>query len=297
MDKKTVSLILKVLKTTISIVLVIAATVSMLGATLISVARDYLQSNEFHEEIEKADLSSVKLMVGDEKITVLEFVRNSASQYIETQLPISSLSPFTDYAVETIVTPTLVNTVVKAEVNDLIDYFLNSNVEEAEERIKNNETLSQNESLDIKNAKTPEDAIKIYARRMILQTIESASKMSSDNFIVLLSEKTVTKCVTLAVVLIIALALINIRTIFNNLIYGGAMGILYGIVIKVAQSKFDEWNVGLEDLAGYVFLKPLANAYSSNATIGFIVGIILVALFVGVYFLFKNFVNKNPEEN
>ena len=52
-----------------------------------------------------------------------------------------------------------------------------------------------------------------------------------------------------------------------------------------------------QGLVGYVFLKPLADQYSTNATIGIVVGVILVALFVGVYFLFKNFVNKKPEEN
>ena len=121
--------------------------------------------------------------------------------------------------------------------------------------------------------------------------------MSTDKLIILISEETVSKLVTLAVVLMLVLVVINITTIFNLLLYGGFVGLIYGIVIKVAQGKFDQWNAGLEDLVGYVFLKPLADAYSGNATIGIIVGVILVALFVGVYLLFKNFVNKKPEEN
>ena len=299
MDKKTVSLILKVLKTTISIVLVIAATVSMLGATLISVARDYLQAEQFHEQIETTDLSSVKFVVNNSKITVLDFVRDKASDYINKQMS-SSFFPFGnigDYAVEQIVTPELVNTVIKTEVYGLVDYFLNTSTEEAEYRIENNITLQQNENLNPENAKTTEEAISIYTRTMVLQTIENAAGMSTDELIILASEKTVSKLITIAVVLIIILVVINITTIFNNLLYGGAMGLLYGIVIKVAQGKFDDWNEGLEDLVGYVFLKPLADTYSSNATIGFIVGLILIALFVGVYFLFKNFVNKEKQEN
>lgn len=295
MNKKTVKLILNILKTVISIILVITATVSMLGATLICVARDYLGSEQFTEQIETTDLSTVKFMINNEKVTVIDFARAKASDYLEDKMP--SFYPFGNYAVDAIMTADLVNTVIKAEVYKLVDYFLNTSVEDAEYRIENNITLEQNEELSIENAKTPEEAISIYARLMVLQTIENTAGMSTDNLIILISEKTVSKLITLAVVLLVILVVINITTIFNNLLYGGIIGLLYGIVIKVAQGKFDEWNAGVEDLVGYVFLKPLADAYSPNAITGIIVGIILIALFVGVYFLFKNFVNKKTEEN
>ena len=295
MDKKTVKLILNILKTVISIILVLASTISLLGATLISVARDYLQSEQFTEQIETTDLSTVKFMINGERVTVLEFARDAASDYLEDKMP--SFYPFGNYAVDAIVTSELVNATIKSEVYKLLDYFLNTKVEDAEYRIENNITLQDNEEFNIENAKTPEETISIYARLMVLQTIENTAGMSTDNFIILISEKTVSKLITLAVVLLVALVAINITTIFNNLLYGGAIGLLYGIVIKVAQGKFDQWNAGVEDLVGYVFLKPLADQYSTNATIGIVVGVILVALFVGVYFLFKNFVNKKPEEN
>ena len=295
MDKKTVKRILNILKTAISIILAVASTVSLLGATLISVARDYLQSEQFTEQIETTDLSTVKFMIDGQKVTVLDFARDAASDYIEDKMP--SFYPFGNYAIDAIVTPNLVNTVIKTEVYKLVDYFLNTKVEDAEYRIENNIMLQDNEEFNIENAKTTEDALSIYARLMVLQTIENTAGMSTDNFIILISEKTVSKLITLAVVLLVVLVVINITTIFNNLLYGGMVGLLYGIVIKVSQGKFDEWNKGLEDLVGYVFLKPLADAYSPNATTGIIVGVILIALFVGVYFLFKNFVNKKPEEN
>lgn len=295
MDKKTVKLILNILKTVISIILVLASTISLLGATLISVARDYLQSEQFAEQIETTDLSTVKFMINGERVTVLEFARDAASDYLEDKMP--SFYPFGNYAVDAIVTSELVNATIKSEVYKLLDYFLNTKVEDAEYRIENNITLQDNEEFNIENAKTPEETISIYARLMVLQTIENTAGMSTDNFIILISEKTVSKLITLAVVLLVALVAINITTIFNNLLYGGAIGLLYGIVIKVAQGKFDQWNAGVEDLVGYVFLKPLADQYSTNATIGIVVGVILVALFVGVYFLFKNFINKKPEEN
>ena len=295
MDKKTVKLILNILKKVISIILVLASTVSLLGATLINVARDYLQSEQFTEQIETTDLSTVKFMINGERVTVLEFARDAASDYLEDKMP--SFYPFGNYAVDAIVTSELVNATIKSEVYKLLDYFLNTKVEDAEYRIENNITLQDNEEFNIENAKTPEETISIYARLMVLQTIENTAGMSTDNFIILISEKTVSKLITLAVVLIVALVAINITTIFNNILYGGVIGLLYGIVIKVAQGKFDQWNAGVEDLVGYVFLKPLADQYSTNATIGIVVGVILVALFVGVYFLFKNFVNKKPEEN
>ena len=295
MDKKTVKRILNILKTVISIILAVASTVSLLGATLISVARDYLQSEQFTEQIETTDLSTVKFMIDGQKVTVLDFARDAASDYIEDKMP--SFYPFGNYAIDAIVTPNLVNTVIKTEVYKLVDYFLNTKVEDAEYRIENNIMLQDNEEFNIENAKTTEDALSIYARLMVLQTIENTAGMSTDNFIILISEKTVSKLITLAVVLLVVLVVVNITTIFNNLLYGGMVGLLYGIVIKVSQGKFDEWNKGLEDLVGYVFLKPLADAYSPNATTGIIVGVILIALFVGVYFLFKNFVNKKTEEN
>ena len=295
MDKKTVKLILNILKKVISIILVLASTVSLLGATLISVARDYLQSEQFTEQIETTDLSTVKFMINGERVTVLEFARDAASDYLEDKMP--SFYPFGNYAVDAIVTSELVNATIKSEVYKLLDYFLNTKVEDAEYRIENNITLQDNEEFNIENAKTPEETISIYARLMVLQTIENTAGMSTDNFIILISEKTVSKLITLAVVLLVALVAINITTIFNNILYGGVIGLLYGIVIKVAQGKFDQWNAGVEDLVGYVFLKPLADQYSTNATIGIVVGVILVALFVGVYFLFKNFINKKPEEN
>lgn len=295
MNKKTKALILKTLKITISVVLCVTATVSMLGATLVSVARDYLQSEEFHEQIDSTDLGTVKFMLNGKKVTVNEYARELIADYLKDKMP--SYIPFQNYAVDAVVSSEVVNNAVKTEVYNLVDYFLNSNVKDAEYRIENNITIQNNEEFNIENAETIEEAISIYARGFVLQSIENVSGMSTDKLIILISEQTVSKLITLAVVLLVILVVINIITIFNLLLYGGFIGLFYGIVIKVSQAKFDEWNAGLEDLVGYVFLKPLADAYSPNATTGIIVGIILIALFVGVYFLFKNFVNQEkPEE-
>lgn len=295
MDKKTVSLILKILKTVISIVLCVGATVSMLGATLINVARDYLQSEEFHNQVDTTDLGTVQFLINGKKITVTEYVRETVADYLDDKMP--TFFPFQNYAVDAVVSSEVVDSVVKTEVYNLVDYFLNTSVEEAEYRIENNITIDENEDLNYENAETVEDAMSIYARKFVLQSIENAAGMSTDNIIILLSKETVSKLIVIAVVLLIALVGINFKTVFNTLLYGGGISFLYGIVIKVAQNKFDEANEGMKDLVGYVFLKPLADTYSSNAVIGFIVGVILIAMFVGVYYLFKNVVNKKTEEN
>ena len=120
--------------------------------------------------------------------------------------------------------------------------------------------------------------------------------MSNDYVIVLLSQQTMTKLVMLSVVFLIILVVINLKTIFDTLLYGGLISFAYAITIKAAQGKFESMNEGMQDLVGYVFLKPLADSYSMNAIIGFLIGIVLIALFAGAYFLFKNFVNKEKTE-
>ncbi len=294
MDKKTVSLILTILKRVVSIILVIATTVSLLGATLVGVARDYLQSEEFHNQIDATNLGVVKFTVDGQKVSVNEYAQNKVAEYLKDNMP--SLLPIGSFILDKIIPMDVINKTVKKEVYYLVDYFLNSSIEEAEYRIENNITISNNEEFNPKKADGLEETLSIYARAFVLQGIENVSGISTDKLIILISEQTVKKLISFAVIMLIVLVIVNLKTIFNNLLYGGFIGLLYGVVIKVAQGKFDKWNEGLEDLVGYVFLKPLADAYSSNAITGIIVGIVLIALFVGVYFLFKNFVNTPKTE-
>ncbi len=290
MNKKTLSLILKIIQIIISIALCIASTVSMLGATLITVARDYLQSEQFQTQIDTTDLGTVRFMMNGQKITINDYIRARAEDYIKDKMPTFSL--FSNYAVDQLVSSQLVDTVLKSEVYSLVDYFLNTTVEDAQYRIDNNITLADNEDLNPENAESVEDAISIYARKYVLESIEDVAGMSTDSLIILISEETVSKLITLSVVLLVVLVAVNILTLFNSLIYGGIVSILYGIVIKTAQGKFAEMTVGKEDLVTYVFLKPLVDTYSSNATIAFIVGIVLILLFAGVILLLNYFVNK-----
>ncbi len=294
MDKKTVSLILNIIKTVISLALCVTATVSMLGATLITVARDYLQSEQFQTQVDTTDLGSVQFMMNGQKTTVNAYAREMAAEYIKDKMP--SLSIFSNYAVDQFLSSELVNSTVKTEVYYIVDYFLNTTVEDAQYRIDNNITLENREELNVDNAQNNEEAVSIYIRKMVFTTIEEKAGMSTDSLIILVSEETISKFITVAVISILVLIIINIKTIFNNLLYGGIIGFFYGIVIKNAQSKFEDMYVGNQDLVDYIFAKPLVDEYSQNALIAFIVGAVLVALFGGVYLLFKFVVNNKTEE-
>ena len=283
MNKKTTSKILNVFKVVISLVLVVCATISMLGATLINVGRNYINSEEFKTQVNTTDLSEVKFIVEREKTTVGDYMKDSAREYIESKS--KYFFSFAQTAVDQLLSSEFVNRVVKNEVLYLVDFFINSDPEEAQNRLDNNVSVDTVLELDPKNAKSVEEAVRIFMRSFVVSSLEKTSQMSSDKFIVFLSQETVTKLVILSVVLLIALIAINYKSILNVLIYGGLSSLLCGIIINIAQNKFDEMNLGNEDLVGYVFLKPLAYAYSTNATIGFIAGLILIGLFIAALFL------------
>lgn len=290
MNKKTTSKILNVFKVVISLVLVVCATISMLGATLINVGRNYINSEEFKTQVNTTDLSEVKFIVEREKTTVGDYMKDSAREYIESKS--KYFFSFAQTAVDQLLSSEFVNRVVKNEVLYLVDFFINSDPEEAQNRLDNNISIDTVLELDPKNAKSVEDAVRIFMRSFVVTSLEKTSQMSSDKFIVFLSQETVTKLVILSVVLLIVLIAINYKSILNVLIYGGLSSLLCGIIINIAQNKFDEMNLGNEDLVGYVFLKPLADAYSTNATIGLIAGFILVGLFIASLFL----LSPKPEE-
>ena len=290
MNKKTTSTIFNVFKIIISLILAVCATVSMLGATLINVGRDYINSEEFKTQVNTTDLSEVKFIVRSEKTTVGDYMKDSVREYIESKS--KHFFSFAQIAVDQILSSELVNRVVKNEVLYLVDFFINSDAEEAQNRLDNNIPVDTVLELDPKNAENIEEAIRIYMRSFVVSSLEKTSKMPSDQFIVFLSQDTVTKLIILSIVLLIALIAINYKSVLNILLYSGFSSLLCGIIIKTAQNKFDEMNFGNEDLVGYVFLKPLADAYSTNATIGFVAGFILIALFIASLFLFSS----KPEE-
>lgn len=264
----------------------------MLGATLINVGRNYINSEEFKTQINTTDLSTVKFSIQGTKTTVGDYLKESVKSYIESQ-NIYFLSVLANATIDQFLSSEFINKAVKDETLYLADFFINSDSDKAQERLENDTPINTVLELDPKNAKSIEDAVRIYIRSFVISSIEKVSEMTSDNFIIFLSQATVTKLIVLSIALLIVLVAINYKTILNVLLYGGFSSLLCGIVIKIAQSKFDKINLGNEDLVGYVFLKPLADTYSTNTTIGFIAGIILIALFIASLFLLSP---KSQEE-
>lgn len=295
MKNKSIDKFGNILKIATSLVLCVCATISMLGATLINVGRNYINSDEFKEQVRETDLSTVTFSVNGTKTTVGEYVKNSAKEYIETKNKyfFSFTDKATDMAIDQILSSDFVNDVVKDEVFYLADFFVNSDADAAQERLDKGEPVDVVLELNPQEAKSIEEALRIYMRSFVVTSLEKTSRMSSDSFVVFLSEQTVMKLALLSVLFLILIIVVNHKSIFNVLLYGGISSVLCGVIINVAQNKFDEMNAGLEDLVGYVFLKPLADSYSTNAIIGFIMGFLLIAVFIGLLYFFKK---PNAEE-
>lgn len=289
MNQNTKKKVITAVKIIISLILSALLTVSVLGAVIIGGAREYLESDSFHEQVQTADLNELKFKVNGQTVTVNDYVCQSATKFVEQTLKskYSFASIFANVAVEAVLSNEIVEKAIKEEVFELVDYFLNSDRDEAKQRIENNISSKDNTELDPSSAKTPEEAIKRYVRSFVIENIESTIGVSSDRLIVLFSEKTVKNFILISVLLSVALIAVNFSNIFNTLIYGGAVSFACGIAIKVAQSKFETANEGATDLVGYVFLKPLSDAYSPSAVKAFVAGVILLLIFAGVYFLFK----------
>ena len=281
----------------VSIILSALLTASVLGAVAISGAREYLKSDGFQEQVKTADLNELKFKVKGQTVTVNDYVCQSATKFVEQALEskYSFASMFANVAVEAVLSNDIVEKAIKEEVFELVDYFLDSDRDEAKQRIENNISSKDNTELDPSGAKTPEEAVKRYVRSFVIQNIESTTGISSDRIIVLFSEKTVKNLILISVLLCVALVAVNFPNVFNALLYGGAVSFVCGIAIKIAQSKFETANEGATDLIGYVFLKPLADAYSPSAVKAFIAGIVLLLIFAGVYFLFKKLNNNGTQ--
>lgn len=290
MNKKTASIIFNVLKIIISIIICICTAASMLGATLINVGRNYINSEDFKTQVQTTDLSTVKFIVGSEKTTVNEYVKDSATDYIESKN--KYFFTFANKAVDQILSSDFINRVVKDEALYLADFFINSDSKAAQDRLDNNESIDTVLELKPANAKSIEEAARIFIRSFVITSIEKTAKMPADKFIVFLSQETVTKLVVLSIVLLISLIAINYKSILNVILYSGIASTICYIVITSFQNKFEKINAGAEDLVGYVFLKPLADSYTTNARIALVAGLILIAIFIACLFIF----GKNKQE-
>lgn len=291
---KTLSLILHIISAVLSVVLSVALLFSLLGATLIGVGRAYLTSDEFNAQIDNADLPTLTFTQNGEKITLGEYARSFAEEYVEkyikenTQTPSFSFGDLfsfedfsiTDYTVDKLLSSATIDMIIKNEIHSIIDYFLYGDVNEARLRLENGVTLENNPDLNPENAITFKDEMSIKIKLFVYEFIEDATGLSSDEIIILLSEETAIKLKNISLGLSIALIIVNIRNIFNALGYLGAVSLTYSGTITLVQNKFEEFHQGKQDLVSYEFLKPLLDTYTPYSQKALAYGLVLLGIFI-----------------
>ncbi|MCH5192197.1 MAG: hypothetical protein J1F23_08550 [Oscillospiraceae bacterium] len=282
---------LSIIRICLSVILCIAIAVSLFAATAVKIVRQYLESEEFYQQIESTDISTVKFTVNGKTANVAEFVGNYIGQYTDNTI-FSFASPVIDWAISSVLSSDKLNTEVKEELFKEVDYILYSDRNSALERLKNGTDTKQNITIDLLSPDSIEKAVKTYIKNIIISNIESVTGVKSDLIIVLLSEKNVTYLLLAALAAFLILAAINIRKISELLIFIGASSLIYGLSLKLIQAEFISVSAGNEDLFIYGLLSPLVNGLSPYFISSIIIGTVLILLFIVSVLLTKNFHQK-----
>lgn len=300
MNEKTNSIALKIVLKILSVVLAVAFVLSALGAAAVTGARRFFGKGEFESMVNELDLNEVKFMVNDKTYTASDYIYEIITEVMPSDVKnysniLGSLfGGQVNSAIKQIISSDTVDGIVKATMMDCVDYYLNSDAKEAKMRLKGE--IVYDVANPYKEVKTAEEAVKIYMRSFIINTVENTSGIQSDQIIVLLSKSTVNILTAVAVFSAIFLILCNLGFLFDLLLHFGSASLLFGIVIKVLQSKFESLNED-KTLIGYQMLKPFVDSYSPNATAGIIIGILLIAAFFALFIFYKAKSNGNKKEN
>lgn len=295
-NKKTV---IKIVLKFLSVAFAILFVVSTLGAVAIGGVRDFFQKGQFEEMVNDMDLNKVEFTSNGKTYTASEFVYEAVLNLLPSELKgytnlINSVfGNSATNAIKQVISIDAVDKLVKESMMDCVDYYLESDAKEAKERIKNGKYVHE-EGKEYENVKTPEDAVKIYIRSFIINSIENSSGVTSDEIIVMLSKDTQTKCIAVAVISAILLILCNLGSIFDLLIYFGGSSLAFGIVVTTLQNKFESAQTD-KNLIGYQMLKPLVDSFTPNTIAGIVVGIILILAFVGLFIMSR--AKAKPLEN
>lgn len=300
MNEKTNSIALKIVLKILSVVLAVAFVLSALGAAAVTGARHFFGEGEFESMVNELDLNEVKFMVNDKTYTASDYIYEIITEVMPSDVKnysniLGSLfGGQVNSAIKQIISSDTVDSIVKATMMDCVDYYLNSDAKEAKMRLKGE--IVYDVANPYKEVKTAEEAVRIYMRSFIINTVENTSGIQSDQIIVLLSKSTANILTAVAVFSAILLILCNLGFLFDLLLHFGGASLLFGIVIKVLQSKFESLNED-KTLIGYQMLKPFVDGYSPNATAGIIIGILLIAAFFALFIFYKAKSNGNKKEN
>lgn len=301
MGEKTNNLALKIILKVLSVILAAVFVLSALGAVAISGVRHFFSDGEFESMVNEIDLSVVKFTSNGKTYTASDYIYEAVAEVMPSEIKgnsniLSSLFGNTvNYAVKELISSETVDTIVKTTMMDCVDYYLNSDAKEAKERLKSDAQKVDN-TQNYENVKTVEEAVRIYVRSFIINTIENTSGISSDRIIVLLSKSTKNLLTAVAVISAILLIICNLSSLFDLLIYFGGSSLIFGIVIKVLQGKFESTQID-KTLIGYRMLKPLVDSFSSNAWAGIILGILLIGAFLALLFIYKSKESNSKENN
>lgn len=282
---------LNVIRICLSVVLCIVIAATLIAATAVKAVREYLGSEEFYQQIESTDIGTAKFTVNGKTETIPEFVSDYIGQYTDNTI-FSFASSVIYSVINTVLASDKLNTEVKEELCKEVDFLLNSDRVSALERLKNGTDTKQNIKIDSFDSASIEKAVKTYIKNIIISNIESITGVNSDLIIVILAEKNVTYLLLIALAAFLILAAINVRKIYNLLIFSGASGLIYGFSLKLIQAKFNDISTGYEDLFVYRMLSPLANSLSSYILSGIIIGTVLILLFAASVPLMKNLSKK-----
>lgn len=301
MGEKKNDLALKVLLKILSVFLALVFLISTLGTVAITGVRHFFGDGEFRSLVNETDLNEVKFTSNGKTYTASDYVYEAVAEVMPSAVKnysgiLNSLFGNTaNLMLKDLISSDTVNSIIKTTMMDCVDYYLNSDAKEAKERLKS-ETQIVDNAKAYENVKTVDGAIRVYVRSFIINTIENTSGISSDQIIVLLSENTAKILTAAAVISAVLLILCNLGFLFDLLFHFGSASLLFGIVIKVLQGKFES---SQEDktLIGYQMLKPLVDSFSPNATAGIIIGILLIAAFFALFIFYKAKGNGNKKEN
>lgn len=301
MGKKTNSLVLKVLLKIVSVFLTVVFLLSTLGAVAITGVRHFFCGGEFETMVNETDLNEIQFTTGGKTYTPSDYIYEAVTELMPSVVKnysnlLSSIFGSTvNMKLKELISSDAVNSIVKTTVIECVDYYLNSDVKEAKERLKE-ETVVDNAKI-YENVRTPEEAVRIYVRSLIINTVENKSGISSDLIIVLLSKSMANLLIAVAVISAILLIICNLGCLFDLHLHFGAASLAFGVVIKVLQSKFES-SQGNKTLIVYQLFHPLVDSFSPNATAGIVCGILLIAVFciyccVRIYSKIKQKKNNN----
>ena len=289
-EKTKNNLILKILLKTVSVVLTVVFLLSTLGAVAITGVRHFFGDGEFETMVNETDLNEVKFTKGGKTYTVSDYIYEAVNEAMPSvvrnysKLLSSIFGSTVNMKLKELISSEAVNAIVKTTVMECVDYYLNSDVKEAKERLKE-ETVVDNAKI-YENVRTPEEAVRVYVRLLIINTVENKSGISSDLIIVLLSKSMANLFITLAVISAILLIICNLGCLFDLALHFGAASLAFGVVIKMLQGKFES-SQGDKTLIVYQLFHPLVESFSPNATAGIVCGILLIAVFFVLLFLHK----------